>query len=244
METKILFGIVFIDEQPEVIIRHLDALVEQKRKRFVSFVNAHTVNCSRKNEKYKEFLNRTLVLNDGVGVSLASKWVYGSDFKHNFVGTDFVPYYLAQTVRDLRIYLLGAQEHVVAATAAIIEERYPRHRVVGCRNGFFDQCEEERIRQEIEDAKPDILLLGMGNPRQELWWERNGDALSAPVAMGVGALFDYMSGAVPRAPRWVLALRSEWLFRLLVEPRRLWTRYVIGNITFLFALIVGESRKR
>jgi exopolysaccharide biosynthesis WecB/TagA/CpsF family protein len=89
-----------------------------------------------------------------------------------------------------------------------------------------------------------VLLVALGNPLQEQWIDEHLIQLGVPVSIGVGALFDYLAGRVPRAPRWMLRMRAEWLFRLLVEPRRLWRRYVMGNPGFVWRVLRSRGREQ
>ena len=96
--------------------------------------------------------------------------------------------------------------------------------------------------EHIAELKPDIVLVGMGTPQQELWVDHNIDRVEAPVLWTVGALFDYLSGRTPRAPHWIADNGFEWIFRLAVEPRRMWRRYLLGNPAFLYRVL--EERRR
>jgi N-acetylglucosaminyldiphosphoundecaprenol N-acetyl-beta-D-mannosaminyltransferase len=99
------------------------------------------------------------------------------------------------------------------------------------------------VLEHIAEQQPDILLVGMGTPRQELWVERNFDRIDTPVVWTVGALFDYLSGRTPRAPHWMADHGFEWIFRLALEPRRMWRRYLLGNPAFL-GRVLSEARRR
>jgi exopolysaccharide biosynthesis WecB/TagA/CpsF family protein len=113
-------------------------------------------------------------------------------------------------------------------------------RIVGTEHGYGGA---DDVVARVREARPDLLLVALGNPRQEQWIAANLDRLNARVAIGVGALFDYLSGNVVRAPRWMLgSMRSEWIFRLLVEPRRLWRRYLLGNPKFLWRLVTTRRQ--
>jgi alpha-1,3-mannosyltransferase len=114
---------------------------------------------------------------------------------------------------------------------------------VGCRNGYFASEDEigEACR-DIRSADADLVLVGMGNPRQELWIARHGKATGATLLFGVGALFDFVTGEVRRAPPWIQRLRCEWVYRLTREPGRLWRRYCIGNVSFLARLMRDRYR--
>ncbi len=202
--------------------------VVSRRPTDIAICNAHTILTALDNPDYAETLQSITLFNDGVGTGIAARILEGRGFPANLNGTDLVPYLLAAMDIPLRIYLLGAREAQVQGARAHIEATYPQHTVVGCRNGYFDRNEVPGICREINTAEPDLLLIAMGNPRQERFVLENRDALAAPVTIGVGALFDFMSGSVVRAPRAVQMIGLEWLFRMLQEPKRLAKRYLVG----------------
>jgi N-acetylglucosaminyldiphosphoundecaprenol N-acetyl-beta-D-mannosaminyltransferase len=113
-------------------------------------------------------------------------------------------------------------------------ERYPQLKIAGARDGYFSPEEEEGVVDAINGSGARILLVAFGAPRQELWLARWRDRLLAPVSMGVGGLFDFYSGRIPRAPLWMREMGLEWVYRLMQEPGRMWRRYVIGNPLFLY----------
>lgn len=209
----------------------------------VSFANAHTLNLASSNDSFRAALQNFLVLNDGVGVDIASWYKFGRPFAANLNGTDFVPYYLASTRHRLRLYLIGTSDAAVSEAAERLRVRYPRHTVVGHRNGFFTGPEDaEATCRDIRSARADCVLVGMGNPLQELWIDEFAAKTAAKVLFGVGALFDFEAGNVRRAPAWMQSLRCEWGYRLLQEPRRLARRYLVGNIMFLSRVLVDGDR--
>jgi len=172
-------------------------------------------------------------LRDGTGVSWAVKRK-GIGSGHNFVGTDFVPDFCRYTSqKGYRFFFLGSKPGVAAAARQRLAALVPDVVVTGDHHGYFDDDRSPQIIDTINATRSDILLVAMGNPRQEQWIARHLDGLNVPVCIGVGALFDYLSGHVTRAPRWMLDLGLEWLFRLLLEPGRMWQRYLIGNIKFI-----------
>ena len=199
----------------------------------VAFANAHALNLASGDGRFRAALDRALVLPDGIGLDLAGRALHGTPFPANLNGTDFVPLLFDRTPRALRIALLGARPERVGLAAAAIEARWPRHEVVVAIDGFRPSGEEERTVGEIAAARPDLLLVALGNPTQELWLDRNLARTGARVGIGVGALFDFLSGEVRRAPSLVRSARLEWLWRLALEPRRLAGRYLIGNAMFL-----------
>jgi len=132
------------------------------------------------------------------------------------------------------LFLLGARPGVAAAAAQSMRQRYPALRIAGTRDGYFDAAEEPAVIEQINASGADILLVAFGAPRQDLWLHQHRDVLAPPVRMGVGGLFDFYSGRIPRAPEWMREIGLEWAYGLLQEPGRMWRRYVIGNPLFLY----------
>ena len=202
----------------------------------IGICNAHTILTAIDNPGYAQVLNRMTLLNDGIGANLASRYLHGVSFPANLNGTDLIPDILDRIGISTRIYLLGAKEEQVLGAKAHIEATYPQHEVVGCRNGYFDLDDCDDVCRGISKCRPDLLLVAMGNPRQEIFIDQCRAKLKVTVTIGVGALFDFMSGTVVRAPGAVQSVGMEWLFRLLQEPRRLANRYLIGIPRFFSAL--------
>ena len=123
------------------------------------------------------------------------------------------------------------------AAARKLKQRYPGLNVVGVHHGYFDRSENEAVVQKINAAAPDILLVGLGMPLQEYWLMENRHRLDASVALTGGAAFDYVSGRLRRGPRLLVSSGFEWLARLLIDPRRLWRRYLVGNPLFLLRVV-------
>lgn len=219
----------------ELLVRELDDCAARRRSVYLAFANAHTLNQARRQPAYQNTLRHFLVVNDGVGMDIASRWRYGHTFPENLNGTDFVPRWLRESRQRLRVFLLGARPEVVEAAHARCRELFPHHDWVGRAHGYFRPEDEAALCERIRRAAPDVLLVAMGNPLQEHWIARCAPAAGAPVAIGVGALFDFWSGTAKRAPDWVRAMKLEWLYRLWREPRRMWRRYLLGNMLFLRA---------
>jgi beta-1,4-glucosyltransferase len=166
-------------------------------------------------------------------MQLASVLLYGKKFPNNLNGTDLVPHILAACPPVVRIYLLGAKLAVVKKAASVLS-KYPNVDVCGYRDGYSCWNDMSNLIEEINAVKPDVIFVALGNPSQELWIAAHGSDVVAPVLVGVGALFDFISGAQRRAPLYVRKLRMEWLHRLICEPRRLWRRYTIDIVRFAF----------
>ncbi len=206
--------------------------------RQICFVNADCANIAYKNSHYLKVLNYSnLCFADGVGLKLAGK-LLGQDIAQNVNGTDMFPLLckkLDQT--NLKLFLLGARQEVVEGVADWVEKNYPNLKLAGHHHGYFTPEEQPAVIQKIKDSGAHLLLVAFGAPRQDLWINEHLDETNAKVAIGVGGLFDFYSGRIPRAPVWMREIGMEWLYRLLQEPGRLWKRYLIGNGIFLSRVI-------
>jgi N-acetylglucosaminyldiphosphoundecaprenol N-acetyl-beta-D-mannosaminyltransferase len=145
--------------------------------------------------------------------------------------------------RELRPYLLGARQEIVTKTVDALKAKYPKLELAGWRNGYWTATEEDNIVHEIKMAKPDVLCMAVGSPKQELFLGKWKQEMHVPFVMGVGGSFDVTAGVLRRAPRWIQRLGLEWLFRLAQEPRRLWRRYLNEDMAF-FRLVWREWRAK
>ncbi|UVK43717.1 WecB/TagA/CpsF family glycosyltransferase [Mesorhizobium sp. AR07] len=234
---KTILGIPVLAIRWDDAISLLNRLIAERRFTKVSFLNAHNANIAYTEPVFAEALDDFLILPDGIGVDLAAKLLYGTPFPDNLNGTDFVPAFLQASTAPLTVGLLGATRANAEAASVKLAALAVQHRFVVIHDGFFSAAEEAGVIDRIEDLRPDVLLVAMGVPRQELWIARHIDARHCTLPIAVGALLDFLSGAVPRAPLWMRQLRLEWLFRLAVEPSRLWRRYVVGNPLFLLRVV-------
>lgn len=236
--TVTIFGVPFTDLSYAESVDALGAMLQSGVAHQVVLANAHTLNVAYRDPEYRRRLQRaSLVLRDGSGVKLAAR-AAGRPLSHNFVGTDFVPMVLGELARSpLRLYLFGGTPGVAEAAGRELERRCERLQVVGTQHGYVPKAAWETVTSDVDRAGTDVLLVALGNPLQEAWIADHLPQLDVRLAIGVGALFDYLAGVVPRAPNWMRAAGVEWAFRLGLEPRRLWRRYVVGNPLFIYRLI-------
>ena len=176
----------------------------------------------------------SLVVPDGMPI-LWSARLMGSRLKERVCGIDLVPR-LAELAarRGYRVYLLGAGEKSSQRASELLQERYPGLRIVGRYSPPVRPLEEmnhEEILRRIELARPDILLVAFGNPKQEKWLSMHRDRLRVPVSIGIGGSLDMIAGKLTRAPRWMQKSGMEWFFRAAQEPRRLLGRYISDAFT-------------
>lgn len=242
-----IFGVrIGVLEWDEGIAR-LNQLTHEKRFAKIGFFNAHSANIAHGDKEFASALNEFLMFPDGIGVDVASRLLYGEPFPANLNGTDFVPAFLAGNNTSMTVGLIGTTKANANAAAVEFSRLAPQHHFVVIGDGFFKAEEEQAILDEIAQLHPDVLLVAMGVPRQELWIARNITADHCTLPIAVGALLDFYSGSVQRAPIWMRRWRVEWVYRLINEPMRLWRRYVLGNPIFLIRVflqkLLGKGRQ-
>lgn len=207
------------------------------RCRYVVTPNVDHLVLLRQHAAMREaYAQADLVTADGMPLVLASR-LLGRRLPQRVTGADLIPAVFDRAPhRGLKVFLLGAQPGVAARAAGRIEARWPRVRVTGiCSPPWgFERDEEEnrKILAHIASAAPDLLVVGLGAPKQECWVHRHQAQLAVGVAACVGATIDFLAGTRHRAPRWVQHCGMEWLFRLSQEPRRLAGRYLRDAWTF------------
>jgi alpha-1,3-mannosyltransferase len=236
LRRRILDVSVTVSTRSEVV-DELDRRFEENKSTVVAFANANCLNIAHRDPSVRAALGEAVVLNDGIGVDLASRLLFGVQFPDNLNGTDFTPYYLQHSRHSLRIFLLGGRRGVAERAAKLLAERWPRHRIVGRCDGYFPRSEDTFVTRTISASGADIVLVAMGNPDQELWLGNNFGATGCRLGFAVGGLFDFIAGEAQRAPVWVRTTRFEWIYRLAQEPRRLWRRYLLGNPIFMLRIL-------
>ena len=208
----------------------------------VSYVNIHTLNIAYTTPWFRNFLNRSyLTFCDGYGVKLAARMT-GQILPDRFTPPDFMES-VCEVVRshNWRVFFLGAKPGVAQRAADKLAMRLPGLQIQ-THHGYFDKAvdclENRQVREQINQFQPHVLVVGFGMPMQEKWILENISSLHINIAFPVGALFDYLSDSIPRGPRWITDHGFEWLSRLIIEPRRLWKRYLIGNPLFFWRIFI------
>ncbi|HEY1851268.1 MAG TPA: WecB/TagA/CpsF family glycosyltransferase [Candidatus Binataceae bacterium] len=206
------------------------------------FVNPDCLNIAYADASYRRVLEGAdRVLPDGVGIHLACR-ISGTSLVANVNGTDLFPRICERAaIENLSLFLLGSAPGRAEESARNMQLRFGDLKIAGTRSGFFEAYEESALIEKINCSNADILLVGLGAPRQDKWIADNLRRLRPSVKIGVGGLFDFYSEEISRAPQWMREIGMEWLWRLIMEPRRMWRRYVIGNPLFLFR-VWRESR--
>jgi N-acetylglucosaminyldiphosphoundecaprenol N-acetyl-beta-D-mannosaminyltransferase len=242
---------VQVHPYPTVDALHDDLyeIIKNNPHKLVLNVNAHALNLAYEQEWLRSLLNRAeIVFCDGKGVMLGAS-LLGGYIPIN-IGYGRWIWKLSEFLveHDLSIYLVGGRPGVADKAAEKLQETYPKLRIVGMHHGYFDKSAGSRenlcVIDDINRVQPDVLLVCFGMPFQEEWLMRNWDSLQVKVALTGGAALDYTAAIVPRAPLWVSAIGMEWCWRLVIEPRRLWRRYILGNPKFLYRIACERLAKR
>ena len=229
-ETLALAGYPVFSTTSDDLCEVLQERLEADRKTVLVFANTNFVlQC----QPIRNWLNGddVIIVNDGIGMDIASLLKHGKRYKDNLNGTDFMPLLFKTFTQSHKLFLLGGKSGVAQKAGAAIEQQTGQL-VVGCADGY-SHTDPSALCARINASGADIVLVAMGNPIQEEWIRQHMGALNARLFVSVGALFDFLSGDVPRAPQWVQKIRFEWLYRLTREPRRLAQRYTLDLARFL-----------
>ncbi len=218
-------------------------MIESKRPHYLATANVDFLVQSRHDAELHGILEKAhLVVCDGTPLVWLSK-LLGRALPERVAGSDLVPQLLARAEAEgWRVFFLGGEPKVLSKAIANVEARHPGIQIAGAFSPPFaplDRMDHETICQHVREAKPDLLLVSFGCPKQEKWIARHYEALGVPVCIGVGATIDFLAGAVKRAPRWMQVAGLEWVFRLAQEPRRLLKRYATDFVVFA----IGAARE-
>jgi N-acetylglucosaminyldiphosphoundecaprenol N-acetyl-beta-D-mannosaminyltransferase len=210
---------------------HIEELVEQHRRSPAPVSQVITVNpefvwAARKHAAFRETINHAaLVVADGMGIIWASRILH-VPFPERVAGSDLLPLLAERCARrGYRLFLLGAAPGVAEEAAHALLKRAPGLQIAGTHAGSPAPDEADSILDQIRAARPDVLAVAYGAPKQDLWICHHAQALGEAgvgVALGVGGTFDFLAGRVQRAPRWVQRIGLEWAFRIIAQPRRIW----------------------
>ena len=212
--------------------------VEEKNldhPRKIMYVNVHCLNLAYFDAKYRCILNEAdIVYPDGIGIILGAR-ICGRYLKQRMTAADFLGDFCRDWARrGYGLYFFAGAPGVAAEAAKRLRHAVPGLRVTGTHPGYFAESDSDRIIRDINESKPDILVVGLGSPKQEKWIDRHYHKIHVPVIWPVGALLDYVVGKEKRASE--RFSKAEWLFRLMQNPGHKWRRYLMGNAAFIFRL--------
>lgn len=193
----------------------------------------------------RQIINDCALINaDGMPVVWASR-LLGKPLKERVAGVDLFEALMRRAgEKGWRVFLLGAREEVVSKVAETYQRKYPRLVLAGYRNGYWKgEAEELDVARQIRDSRADLLFVAISSPKKEQFLGRYQAEMGIPFAMGVGGTFDVAIGRVKRAPRWMQKSGLEWFYRFLQEPRRMFRRYFIDDMAFIWLFIKEAARR-
>ena len=243
MKDKVrIFGVDIDNLTLDEIANKTKILVENSHKNCELIVapNVEFIMQAQKDREFFEILKSAkLATPDSIGVTIAGK-KQGKLFKERIPGQSYLRKVFEVGEKEgWTFYLLGGKGDVPKKAKEHLEELYPNAKIVGYHEGFFAQDSEEKVIEEINSLKPNVLFVAMGAPIQEKWIYENKNKLKVDIAAGQGGTFDYEAGTVKRAPKWMQKCGLEWLWRLIREPKRI-KRMVVLPV-FLFKILFTKD---
>ena len=207
-------------------------------KLIINTLNAHSFNIAQSNSSFKQALTfGDVLLPDGISIVWAKRFLDGTKLI-KIAGADLFLWEMQRlNTNNGSCFFLGSSEETLAAIKDRIAQEYPNVKVQTYSPPYkqeFTESENKEMLNVINTFQPDVIFVGMTAPKQEIWAYRHKNQINATHICCIGAVFDFYAGTVKRAPNWMIKMGLEWLFRLLKEPRRLWKRYLIGNIRFVY----------
>ena len=219
-------------------LHEIDKLIQKKNCSYVVTPNVdHIVRLEKDEELQKVYKNASLILTDGKPLIWISKW-YKTPIKEKISGSDLFPRVCQLAAnKNYTMYLLGAAEGVADTAARNLMKKYPGLNIVGTYSPPFgfekNEQEMNKIKTQIQDVHPDILIVGLGCPKQEKFMYYHCKELGVPISFGLGASIDFEAGNIKRAPKWMSNHGLEWLYRFSKEPKRLFKRYFVDDIKII-----------
>lgn len=222
-------------------------------KLLINTINAHSYNTAQKDVVFAEALtNGDVLIPDGASIVKACRWIKAkSQPKERIAGWDLFVHEMERVNKEnegakKKVMFLGSSNNVLALIKARAEKDYPNIEVITFSPPYkpvFSDEDNRMMIESINNTKPDLLWIGMTAPKQEKWAYAHWNELNINCHVGtIGAVFDFYAGTMQRAPMWWQEHSLEWLYRLLKEPKRMWRRYLIGNILFLWNIFTKEYR--
>ncbi|HUS14108.1 MAG TPA: WecB/TagA/CpsF family glycosyltransferase [Chloroflexia bacterium] len=244
-----IMGVLIDRTNRAQVLRQIDTFVRSGSPHQIVTVNVDFLNIAHQDHSFVRLLNDAAVsVPDGMPLLWVSR-VVGQRLPERITGTDLLCGCAELAAREgYRMFLLGAAPGVADHAAQVLTTRYPGLQIVGTysppEQGDFDADENARIVEVVRAARPDMLFVALGTPKQEKWIYTNLQDLGVPVCIGVGGVFNFITGRIQRAPEAMQRAGMEWLFRLCLEPRRLWRRYLIDDTKALYRAMHYATRKR
>lgn len=247
IQTIDMLGVAVADTDIPKTIEFVQQTIQNRSKSYVCFAPVSTLVECQRDSRYQSIINQSgLTVPDGIPLVWLGR-MKGSRTIHRTCGPDFMQEFCRTgQPAGYRHFFFGGTEEMVGKLIANLKKNCPTLQVAGqytpgLRN--IDDIEDPQIIDRINASRADVLWVGLGSPKQDIWMANHLGLLNVPVLLGVGAAFDFLSGHKKRAPKWMRRCGLEWLYRVCSEPRRLWKRYLFGNSKFIYYLIKKEFLK-
>lgn len=213
-------------------------------KLLINTINAHSYNLAQNDTAFAEALKQSdILLPDGVSIVWAKKLLNGIKIK-KIAGADLFAYEMDRLAKtNGKCFFLGSSVSTLAKITARAAKEFPTVNIATYSPPFkskFSETDNQQMLEAINTFNPDVLFVGMTAPKQEKWAATHFNRINAQHIGCIGAVFDFYAGTVKRAPAWMIKLGLEWLYRFLLEPQRLWKRYLLGNIKFV--VLIGKEK--
>lgn len=241
-DRVIMCGVSFSNIDRRRLFTDIGHAISDRTPRYIVTPNVDQVVMLYKSDELRRIYEGAwLSLVDGMPLILAGR-ILGVRFKEKLSGSDLFGEICAlSSEKGYSVFFLGGKPGSAQKSAEILMSRHPNLRVVGVYAppyGFEKDAKENRkVIDMLKEAKPDMLFIGLGAPKQERWIHNNIAEYGAPISMGIGGTFEFTAGIVKRAPAWMQNMCLEWLWRLVMEPGRLWKRYLVDDMLFFWILL-------
>ena len=231
---------------PDDILDAIDKSIQLQNRALITYVHLHAINLAQSDSLLREVLGTSLInYCDGEGVRWGAR-ILKKNIPFRIPLTRWIYDVLDHCEKNNHsVYFLGCADCVLRDAVSTIRKKNPSLDIAGFHHGYFqtDKAEVKLVLKELDEIRPDVLFIGMGMPLQELWIKDHWEKLPNSVIMTAGSCFEYIAGAKPRCPTWLADNGLEWFHRLLIEPRKVWKRYLIG-IPIFFARILYKRLSR
>ncbi len=226
-------------------LQEIDRIIRSRKPSQHVVINADKLVKLRRDPALKEIVSRCAIINaDGMPIVWASR-LLGTPLKERVVGIEVMEALVRHGAeKGYSFYFLGAKPEIVERVVRVYQDKYPRLKVAGFRNGYWSADEEADVVKTIVAAGADVLFVAMSSPKKEAFLNRYLNNLNVPFVMGVGGSFDVIAGLTRRAPCWMQTMGLEWFYRMIQEPRRLLRRYLFSNTAFILIVLKELFKER
>jgi N-acetylglucosaminyldiphosphoundecaprenol N-acetyl-beta-D-mannosaminyltransferase len=221
-----------------------DIKIQSNLKLFIATLNAHSFNLCKEDEEFCKALKKSdILLPDGISIVLATRFLQSNKIK-KIAGADLFMYEMKELESEGgTCFFLGSTNETLGKIKDKAKQEFPHVKIHSYSPPFkenFTEEEDNTIISAINNSNARVLFIGMTAPKQEKWCAANFEKLNVKHACCIGAVFDFYAGSIKRAPNWMIQLGLEWFYRLIKEPRRMWKRYLIGNLRFVWYILLEK----